>query len=158
MMIEMELLEIQISEAGNHQIILLGEKEGRRVFPIYIGLFEAAAMDQAVRGIPMPRPMTHDLILNVVRGVGAELKRVMVDQLLDDTFHGKLQLELEDGREVMIDSRPSDAIVLACKCAVPIFVASQVLEEVESHQMEFPDVGEDEDTAEGGEAETQDQP
>lgn len=136
MMVEMELREIQISEAGNHQIIILGEKEGARLFPIYIGFFEAAAMDQAVHGIRTPRPMTHDLIYNIVEGLECRLKRILVDQLLDDTFHGKLVVETPDGREVQIDSRPSDAIVLACKRGLPIFVAQDVLDQVVSHQEE----------------------
>lgn len=134
MLVEMELREIQISEAGNHQIIVLGEKEGQRLFPIYIGFFEAAAMDQAVRGIPTPRPMTHDLIYNLLDAMGARLHRVLVDALLDDTFHGKLVVQTADGREVRVDTRPSDAIVLACKRDIPIFVAEEVLEEVLRHQ------------------------
>ncbi len=136
MLIEMELREIQISEAGSYQIVILGEKEGTRAFPIYIGFFEAAAMDQTVRGIQTPRPMTHDLILNVIDGVGATLKRILVDQLMDDTFHGKLVVETSDGREVLIDTRPSDALVLAAKREAPIFVDEEVLEEVLSHQSE----------------------
>jgi len=136
MMVEMELREIQISEAGNHQIIILGEKEGNRLFPIYIGFFEAAAMDQAVHRIQTPRPMTHDLIYNLIDGLDCRLTRILVDQLLDDTFHGKLVLETPDGREVLIDTRPSDAIVLACKRGLPIFVAEEVLDQVISHQEE----------------------
>jgi hypothetical protein len=139
MLVEMELREIQISEAGNHQIIVLGEKEGQRLFPIYIGFFEAAAMDQAVRGIPTPRPMTHDLIYNLLDAMGARLQRVLVDALLDDTFHGKLVVQNPEGREILVDTRPSDAIVLACKREIPIFVAEEVLEEVFRHQNESTD-------------------
>ncbi len=133
-LIEMELREIQISEAGNHQIILLGEKEGERLFPIYIGFFEAAAMDQAVHGLRTPRPMTHDLIYNILEGLDCTLKRVVVDKLQDDTFHGKLVVASGDGRETWIDSRPSDAIVLACKRSAPIFVAQEVLDQVFTQQ------------------------
>lgn len=156
MMVEMELREIQISEAGNHQIIILGEKSGDRLFPIYIGFFEAAAMDQAVHRIQTPRPMTHDLIYNIIDGMECRLSRILVDDLLDDTFHGKLVIETSDGREVLIDSRPSDAIVLACKRNLPIFVAEQVLDQVISHQEEEGgdfDIGPEGDdfTEEGGE-------
>lgn len=157
MMVEMELREIQISEAGNHQIIILGEKEGRRLFPIYIGFFEAAAMDQAVHGIQTPRPMTHDLIYNVIEGMGGQLKRILVDNLLDDTFHGKLVVELPDGREALIDTRPSDAIVLACKRNLPIFVAQMVLDQVTPQQEgeagEFDIGSEGEDYTEEGDEE-----
>lgn len=151
MLVEMELREIQISEADSHQIILLGEKEGERIFPIFIGFFEAAAMDHAVRGVKTPRPMTHDLICNILEGLGATLKRILVDELREDTFHGKLVLETEDGREVIVDTRPSDAIVLACKYGAPIFVASQVLDEAlgdSAPESQDSDFGPDETTDE----------
>ncbi|GAB4322421.1 MAG: bifunctional nuclease family protein [Candidatus Sumerlaeia bacterium] len=128
--VEMELREIQISELGHHQIILLGEKNGDRAFPIYIGSFEALAMDLAVRNKQTPRPMTHDLICNIVDELGYRFDRVLVDALRDDTFFGKVVLVGPDGREVWVDSRPSDAIVLAAKRRLPIFVATEVLDSV----------------------------
>ena len=131
MLIEMELREIQISEnISGHQIIILGEKDGNRVFPIYIGFYEAFAMDNAVRKVKTIRPMTHDLIWNIIDGIGVELIRVVVDELKNDTFFGKLIIKDHNEREIIIDSRPSDAIVLASKRNVPIFVEDQVLSEV----------------------------
>lgn len=128
--VEMELREIQISELNQHQIILLGEKNGLRAFPIFIGLNEAFAMDLAVREKHTPRPMTHDLICNIVDDVGCRFDRVMVDALRDDTFHGKVVLIDSSGQEIIVDSRPSDAIVLAAKRKLPIFVAEAVLDAV----------------------------
>jgi len=127
----MELREIQISEnPSGHQIIILGEKGGRRTFPIYIGFYEAYAMDIAGRGIHTPRPMTHDLIYNIIDGLELSMNRVLVDKLENDTFFGKLAIENGQGKEILIDSRPSDAIVLAAKRQLPIFVAEDVLNEV----------------------------
>ena len=131
MLVEMELREIQISEnPSGHQIIILGEKGGRRTFPIFIGFYEAYAMDIAVRGIRTPRPMTHDLIYNIIDGLELSMNRVLVDKLENDTFFGKLAIENGQGKEILIDSRPSDAIVLAAKRQLPIFVAEDVLNEV----------------------------
>ncbi|KPL09409.1 hypothetical protein AMJ85_06675 [candidate division BRC1 bacterium SM23_51] len=134
MLIEMELREIQIvDDPTRHQVVVLAEKGGQRAFPIYIGLFEASAMDLAVHGQKAPRPMTHDLIYNVLDGVGARLVEVRVDELRSETFFGKLVLEKEDGEAVLIDSRPSDALILAAKNRLPVFVEEAVLDEVCRH-------------------------
>ncbi len=133
-MIQMELREIQISHVTPYHLVLLEEKDGPRSFPIYIGQNEAKAADDAVFGRKAPRPMTHDLILNVIEGMGAELEGIMVDSLENDTFHGKLLLRTLDGKHIKIDSRPSDAIVLATKTGAPIFVAEEVLDDVNSHE------------------------
>ena len=131
MFVEMELREIQIVEdSSRNQVVILRERDGSRQFPIFIGLFEALALDSAVRSFVPPRPMTHDLVFNVIEGAQSKLVRVLVDDLRDETFHGKLVLELPSGQEVLVDSRPSDAIVLASKRRVPIFVAEHVLEQV----------------------------
>jgi uncharacterized protein len=130
--VEMELREIQIVEDfSRSQIIVLGEKYGERVFPIFIGLQEAMAMDLAARGERTARPLTHDLILNVIDGLDATLSRVLVVKLENDTFYGALELQGADGNTKRIDSRPSDAIVIATKRQTPIFVEEQVLREVQ---------------------------
>lgn len=130
--IEMELREIQIVEdLSRSQIIVLGEKEGSRMFPIFIGFQEAMAMDLAARGERTPRPLTHDLILNVLDGVRAKLERVLVVKLEQDTFYGALEISTGNGAVVRIDSRPSDAIVLATRRHAPIFVEERVLHQVQ---------------------------
>jgi len=130
--IEMELREIQIVEDFSRtQIIVLGERHGDRQFPIFIGLHEATAMDLAARGEKTPRPLTHDLVLNVIGGMGASLERVLVVKLENDTFYGALELRSAQGETIRVDSRPSDAIVLATKTKAPIFVEEQVLLKVQ---------------------------
>jgi len=131
MLVEMELREIQIADdPTRHQVIVLAEKNGQRAFPIYIGFFEAMAMDQSVHGQKMPRPMTHDLIYNIFQGLGAELLEVWVDELRKETFFGKLVVRKENGERVLIDSRPSDALILAAKNNLSVFVEDKVLAEV----------------------------
>ena len=135
--VQVELREYQIVDDMSHtQVIILGEVDGPRAFPIFIGFNEAAALDFAVGGGVAPRPMTHDLILNVIRDLGAVLERVLVVKLEKDTFYGALELRTADGRIVRVDSRPSDAIVLATKKRAPIYVAEQVLQEVHRHQQQ----------------------
>lgn len=128
-MVQMELSRIVISETSDHQIIVLKEREGQRSFPIVIGLHEAWAIDRAVKGIPTPRPLTHDLIHNVIEGLGAGLKQIIINDLLNNTFYARLVLH-RDGNSIEIDSRPSDAIALAMQRSTPIFVAEKVLDEV----------------------------
>jgi len=146
--VEMELREIQIVEDLAHmQIIVLGEKYGERSFPIFIGLNEAVAMDMAARGQTAPRPLTHDLICNVIDGLGATLERCLVVKLENDTFYGALELRNENGSTIRIDARPSDAIVLATKLHVQIFVEETVLQEIARHtNLESSDDEQDEDT------------
>lgn len=128
-MVKMELSRIMISETSDHQIVVLKEREGQRSFPIVIGLHEAWAIDRAVKGIPTPRPLTHDLIHNVIEGLGAGLTQIIINDLLNNTFYAKLILQI-DGKAVEVDSRPSDAIALAMQKSTPIFVAEKVLDEV----------------------------
>ncbi len=128
-MVEMELTRILIAENREAQIIVLKEKAGERAFPIVIGFFEAAAIDRHVKEVPSPRPLTHDLLRNVIRGMGGKLERVCVTDLRDSTFFGRL--DIRRGETIVeIDSRPSDAIALAVLESAPIFVAEHVLSEV----------------------------
>lgn len=130
--IEMELREIQtVDDPDRTQIIVLEEKNGSRAFPIFIGLFEARAMVLAAKGERTLRPMTHELILNVIDGLGATLERVLIVKLEQETFFGALELRSVSGETVLIDSRPSDAIVVGTRRRVPIFVEEKVLQEVQ---------------------------
>lgn len=129
-LVEMELREVQIKAdpMSGFQVVVLGEKNGPREFPIFIGIPEALALDAALHKQKYPRPLTHDLIGNVIEGLHAKLVHVIVDDLRDDTFFGKLAVRTPMKTEELIDTRPSDAIVLATKHEVPIFVAEEVLE------------------------------
>ena len=127
-MVQMDLREIQVSHVAPVHVVVLEERDGARRFPIYIGQAEAKAADEAVFGRKAPRPLTHDLIVNVLDGLEAELEGIVVDSLDNDTFHGKLMVRTKEGQHVKIDTRPSDAIVLAMKAGVPIYVAEEVLD------------------------------
>ena len=128
-MVEMELTRILIAETRDGQIIVLKEKNGERAFPIVIGYFEAAAIDRHVKEIPMPRPLTHDLLSSVIRAFGGTLERVVINDLRDNTFFGRLIIK-RNGETLDVDSRPSDAIALAVLTSTPIFVEEHVLDEV----------------------------
>lgn len=128
-MIEMILARILIRENSDQQVIFLKEKQGERSFPIIIGMFEAFEINRKITDIETPRPMTHDLVRNILSGLNAKLDRVVVDALKDATFYAKLIVRHND-HELSIDSRPSDAIALAVAEKVPIFVEDSVLDEV----------------------------
>jgi uncharacterized protein len=127
--VPMELSRIIISETNDEQVIVLKEIEGSRAFPIVIGIWEAVAIDRNIKGKKTPRPMTHDLIENVISGLDARLERVIVSDLKDRTFFARLVLR-RNGKQVEIDSRPSDAIALAVQMKAPIYVEEKVLEDV----------------------------
>ena len=129
MMIHMELSRIMISENSDHQIIVLKEKDGQRSFPIVIGLHEAWAIDRAVKGIPTPRPLTHDLLTSVITQLCGGILRVEVSDLKNNTFYAKIIVN-KNGGNLEIDSRPSDAIALAMQNSTPIYVSDKVLDEV----------------------------
>ncbi|MFQ5963489.1 MAG: bifunctional nuclease family protein [Candidatus Scalinduaceae bacterium] len=129
MLIHMELSRIMISETSDHQIIILKEKEGQRSFPIVIGLHEVWAIDRAVKGIPTPRPLTHDLLANIITQLSSGIERVEISDLRNNTFYAKIIIN-QNGNNLEVDSRPSDAIALAMQRNTPIYVAKKVLEEV----------------------------
>ncbi len=125
--VEVELSRIIINETSDQQIIVLKERHGDRAFPIVIGIVEIFAIDRRLKGIVPPRPMTHDLLANVIDGLGARVERIVIDDLRDHTFYAKIYLQM-DGRTVKIDSRPSDAIALWAAISAPIFVADHVFD------------------------------
>ena len=128
MPVHMELKRIIISEIHEQQVIMLKEVDGDRSFPIVIGIFEATSIDRRVKGMPSPRPLTHDLITNVIDQMGGELQDIYISELRDHTYYAKLRIRHE-GELIEIDCRPSDAIALAVTAKVPIYVAEDVLGE-----------------------------
>lgn len=128
MAVRMELSRILIRETDDMHIVELREVEGDRVFPIVIGLTEAAAIERRLMGQAPPRPLTHELLADVITGLGAELEKILISDLKKSTFFARLHLRHE-GALIDIDSRPSDAIALGVSQDVPIFVAEHVLEE-----------------------------
>src|SRR6476659_1089244 len=127
--VHMELKRIIISEVHDQQVIMLKEVEGFRSFPIVIGIFEATSIDRRVKGMPSPRPLTHDLVASVIDSLGGELQDIFISELRDHTYFAKLRIR-QDAELIEVDSRPSDAIALAVTARVPIYVAEDVLNEV----------------------------
>jgi uncharacterized protein len=127
--VQMELKRIIISEIHEQQIIVLKETEGDRTFSIMIGIFEATSIDRRVKKMPSPRPLTHDLVVNVVEQLGGEISDIYISELRDHTYYAKLRVK-NNGELIEVDSRPSDAIALAVTANVPIYVAEDVLDEV----------------------------
>lgn len=112
--------------ASNAYALILKEVEGERRLPIIIGAFEAQAIALEMEGVMPPRPMTHDLIKNLIEQFGANLSEVMINDLVDGTFYAKLIFE---DLGIEIDSRPSDAIAIAVRCNAPIYVNPSILDE-----------------------------
>jgi bifunctional DNase/RNase len=129
MSVQMELHKIIISEMQDQQIIVLKEVDGERKFPIVIGSSEAYAIDRRLKGIPTPRPLTHDLLANVIESMGGNIDRIEINDLQAHTFFARIHVR-QNGRTIEVDSRPSDAIALGIATVVPIYVAEHVLEEV----------------------------
>jgi bifunctional DNase/RNase len=126
--VHMELKRIIINEVHDQQVIMLREVEGDRSFPIVIGIFEATSIDRRVKGMPSPRPLTHDLVASVIELLGGELQDIYISELRDHTYFAKLRIR-KDGELIEVDSRPSDAIALSVTARVPIYVAEDVLGE-----------------------------
>jgi bifunctional DNase/RNase len=127
-MVQVELSKIIIDEKRQDQIIVLKEKEGGRQFPIVIGFLEASSIKMKLSGVSAPRPMTHDLLVATLESLGAKLSRLIIDKLVDNTFHAKLEIKLKDGMLKLVDARPSDGIALAVRCSAPIFVENEVID------------------------------
>ncbi|MHC4127072.1 MAG: bifunctional nuclease family protein [Planctomycetota bacterium] len=144
MTVLMELSRIFIREMTDMQIIELTEVGGDRTFPIVIGLPEAFAIERRLKGIEIPRPQTHDLLASVIDHLGGTLKEIVVNDLVDGTFYAKLVID-QDGQEIEVDSRPSDAIALGVAENVPIYVAEQVLDQTEADGAEDFDLESDDE-------------
>jgi uncharacterized protein len=127
--VRMELSRVIITELGDQQVIFLREVDGERSFPIMIGTNEAIAIDRRLKEIKAPRPMTHDLLADVIEKLGARIKKIVVSELRNHTFIAKLHLICATGT-VEIDSRPSDAIAVGVGFHAPIYVAEAVLDTV----------------------------
>ena len=128
-MIELELVGVRVELPANQPIVLLKEKQGERYLPIWIGAVEATAIAFALQGVETPRPLTHDLFVNVMDDTGITLDAVHVTDLRDGTFYAELHLS-QGERSWVVSSRPSDAIALASRLdGVPIFGAESVLDE-----------------------------
>jgi bifunctional DNase/RNase len=129
MAIEMQLKRIVITETTDQQTIFLKERNGSRVMPMFIGQSEALAIDYRVREMRTQRPLTHQLLLNVISQLGGHLQHVLIHDLKDGVFYAQLIVQWGGGM-IAIDSRPSDAVALALAAGVKILVEEHVLDEV----------------------------
>jgi len=127
MQIEMSIKGLMVDPISNMPIVILRDKEGTRTLPIWVGMFEANAIALQIENIATPRPMTHDLLRNVIHDLKANVEKVVVCDLQDGTFYALIYLRV-NGESLAIDSRPSDAIALALRTRAPIFVEETVID------------------------------
>ncbi|MFQ5894591.1 MAG: bifunctional nuclease domain-containing protein [Nitrospinota bacterium] len=123
---EVRVQRVVVDPRTDQPIVVLQDLRGERVLPIWVGVFEANAIALEMRHITTPRPMTHDLIKNILGELKARVKRVIIASLRENTYYARIKLEAQ-GRELMLDSRPSDAIALALRAKAPIFAAATLL-------------------------------
>ncbi len=126
MEVEMKIRGLMMDPVTNMPIVILKDVNGGSVLPIWVGIYEANAIALEIEKVTTPRPMTHDLMKNLLTGLETHVHRVVVNELRDDTFYAVIWLE-RDGQVISIDSRPSDALALALRMDCPIYVEEDVL-------------------------------
>jgi len=127
MLIEMTIKGLMVEPVTNMPIVILKDKDGDRVLPIWVGIFEANAIALQIENVATPRPMTHDLLRNIIADLDGQVDRVVVCDLKDNTFYAVIHLTVR-GERVAIDARPSDAIALALRTRSPILVEENVID------------------------------
>ena len=127
MLIEMTIKGLMLDPITNTPIVILKDKEGDRVLPIWVGLFEANAIALQIENVATPRPMTHDLLRHIITDLDGRVDRIVVSDLKENTFYAVVHLTVR-GERVAVDARPSDAIALALRTRAPILVEETVIE------------------------------
>jgi bifunctional DNase/RNase len=130
-MVEMTIKGLMVDPITNMPIIVLRDEEGHRILPIWVGVFEANAIALQIENVQTPRPMTHDLLKNVIEDLSAAVERIVVTELRENTFYARIHLRTGAG-SVIVDARPSDAIALALRTQAPIFVEEAVIQSARS--------------------------
>jgi len=133
MQIEMTIKGLMVDPLTNAPIVILRDKDGQRVLPIWVGIFEANAIAQQIENVSPQRPMTHDLLRNVIKDLDASVQKIVVCDLQENTFYALIYL-LRNGDTLAIDARPSDAIALALRAKAPIFVEDAVIEHAKTSE------------------------
>ena len=133
-MVEMKVEGLTLDPLTNMPIIILKDSTGQKALPIWVGIFEANAIALEIENISTPRPMTHDLLRNLVQGMHAEIQHILVNELKDNTFYAVIAVNY-NGNTLNIDSRPSDAIALALRVKAPIYVEEKVIEAAKSIEL-----------------------
>ena len=131
MQIEMTIKGLMVDPITNMPIVILRDKDGQRVLPIWVGVFEANAIALQIENVTPQRPMTHDLLNNVIHDLRADIQKIVVSDLKDNTFYALIYLMI-GGEVTAIDARPSDAIALALRARAPIFVEDKVIDSAKS--------------------------
>ncbi|MGY8761994.1 MAG: bifunctional nuclease family protein [Nitrospinaceae bacterium] len=137
-MVEMKVEGLTLDPLTNMPIIILKDLAGDKALPIWVGYFEANAIALEIEKINTPRPMTHDLLNNIISSLQAKVKHILVTDLKDNTFFAEISV-IQNGSDMTIDSRPSDAIALALRSKSPIFVEEKVIEAAKSLDLPDPD-------------------
>jgi bifunctional DNase/RNase len=127
-MIELQLVGVRVELPTNQPIVLLKEREGERYLPIWIGAVEATAIALGMQGIETARPMTHDLMRDLLQGLGVTVQRIIITELREGTFYAEIQMS-SNGDTVSVSSRPSDALALAVRMNLDIFANEDVIDE-----------------------------
>jgi len=127
MQIEMTIKGLMVDPITNMPIIILRDKEGQKVLPIWVGIFEANAIALQIENVATPRPMTHDLLKNIITDLDASVQKIVVCDLKENTFYALIHIQV-NGQMIAVDARPSDAIALALRAKAPIFVEDVVIE------------------------------
>ena len=138
MQIEMTIKGLTVDRATNMPIILLRDKDGDRVLPIWVGGAEANAIAMQIENVSVPRPMTHDLLKTVIQDLHGDIKKIVVYDLKENTFYAMIYVST-NGEVVAIDSRPSDAIALALRVKAPIFVEEEIITKAKTSPMGGPE-------------------
>ena len=133
-LILMEVKGLMMDPNSSVPIVILRSEEHSRILPIWIGIFEANAIALKLEGIDPPRPMTHDLLVNLLGGANCTIARVAINDLIDNTFFAQIFVRV-NSEELIVDSRPSDAIALALRAEVPIYVAETVLDKARADDL-----------------------
>ena len=141
----MVISRLALDSSTKNPIVILKEVDGERSLPIWIGLLEANAIASELEGITFSRPMTHDLLKNMMDTLGIEVKSVEVSDLKNDTYYALIHI-IHNGREISIDARPSDALALSLRCGAPIFASENAIDK----SMRIDLQGEPEDTSDEG--------
>jgi uncharacterized protein len=126
-MIEVKVQSLGLDRTSNTPVVILQEKDGTRVLPIWIGPGEASAIAMELAGMKFARPLTHDLFTSVIRGFGGALQRVMITKVIDNTYFAELVIQ-RDSEIISVDARPSDSIAIALRMAAPIFTTEDMLD------------------------------
>ena len=141
-MLEMKVRGLTLDPLSNMALVVLRDLEDNKALPIWVGIPEANAIALELEQVPTPRPMTHDLIKNILEGIHASVVRIVVNDLRDSTFYATIFLSLQE-QEFCIDARPSDAIAIALRAKAPIFVALDVIERVGTTDVNAPNAAEE---------------